>query len=320
MSKRMKFNIIKEAYTKLDNSGSIFRSKVLLLQKAKQKLKSIKLKDIEDFLKGTDSHTLHRRHLLRYPTRKVICQGINYQWMADLIILSDKHARLNKHRYILAVIDCFSRKLFCKELKKKTGKEVLLKFTSFIKKQGKPQSLYTDAGKEFVNKQFQDYLKREKIKFFVSQNVWHASIIERTIRTLKELIFKWMTHKNTEVFIPHLQKFVNSYNSTPHSSLPKGMSPVDVNAKNSEKVWKYQYASILRKAGYPSPQLQTGQLVRITRKSETFRKGYQTKFSKEKFIVVKVHPSFPTTYKLKSADKGDVIEGLFYKEELQPVK
>ena len=317
MSERIKINAIRRAYSDLDSS-SAFTSIARVLKTARKSVKSITAEDVKKYLRGVKSYTLHRKSLKTFPTRRFLTQGINYQWQSDLIVLSDKHSNLNKCGYILCNIDTFSRKLFCKELRRKTNKEVIEKFSSFIKAHGKPKNLYTDLGKEYTGVKFQIFLKKHGISHHLAYQQYHASLIERAIRSLKERIFRWMTHANSEVFIPHLQKFVTAYNNSPHRGLPDGLSPNQITTKNENYVWKKQYGPIVRKAGSPSPNLKPGQTVRITRYPETFRKGYQTRFSKEIFKITGVYPTVPPTYRIRSLS-NEVIRGIFYKSELQPV-
>jgi len=318
MLNRRTINAIRKAYSDISTSNSAFSSKRNVLKEVKKKIKSVTLKDVEEFLRGTDSYTLHKQSRKIFRTRKFLAQGLRYQYQADLIILSSKYSRLNKCKYILCVIDSFSRKLQCRALKRKSNAEIIKKFSGIIKKEGKPKSLYTDSGSEFTGKKFQEFLRRQKIKFFVAHNPWHAGIIERCQKTLKTRIFRYMTHYNTGIFIPRLQEFVRAYNFTSHSALPSGMSPSDVNKSNEKAVWKFQYSELLRKSG--TPKFRVGQVVRITRKPETFRKGYLTRFTKEKFVIRYVYETIPPTYRIASKEKGDKIEGLFYEPELQLVR
>jgi len=318
MSTRRLNNAIKKAYSDIKNSPVAFTSKRNVLREVKKTVKSATLKDVTNYLQGIDSYTLHRSSRKSFQTRKFLSQGINYEWQADLIILSSKHAKLNKSKYLLSVIDVFSRKLSCLPLKKKTNEEIIRKFSKIIKQRGKPKILLTDSGSEFTGKRMRQYLRQKRIKFYVSHNPWHAGIIERCQKTLKQRIFKYLTHYNTDIFIPKLQYFVRAYNLTPHRALPNKMTPADVNKSNEELVWKFQYSKILRKAS--SPKLKVGQIVRITRHPEIFRKGYQTRFTKEKFLIKYAYPSIPATYRIVSKEKGDMIQGLFYEPELQPVR
>jgi len=317
MLDRKTLNAIKKAYSDIKHSNSAFSSKRNILKEVKKSVKSVTLKDVETYLQGVDSYTLHRKSRKKFPTRKTLAQSINYEWQIDLIVLSAKHAKLNKCKYLFCSVDVFSRRLSCLPLLRKSSSEIIKKFKSFIKRNGTPKSIYSDGGSEFTSRLFRRFLKQKQIRFYVAHNPWHAGIIERCQKTLKERIFKYLTHNNTDIFIPKLQQFVRAYNFTRHRALPN-MSPADVSKSNEKLVWKFQYASILRKSRIP--KLKVGQLVRISRKPETFRKGYETRFTREKFFITRAFASVPATYSIKSQTKGDNIQGLFYQEELQPVR
>ena len=63
--------------------------------------------------------------------------------------------------------------------------------------------------------------------------------------------------------------------------------------------------------------LKTGDTVRISKyKRKTFDKGYTQNWTEEVFIVDKIQRTNPITYKIRD-EKGEIIKGIFYKEELQ---
>ena len=66
-------------------------------------------------------------------------------------------------------------------LKNKMGKTLIKAIQSIVQKsKRKPLSLQTDKGTEFKNKLFQQYLKKNKIRFFTTENPeTKASIVER---------------------------------------------------------------------------------------------------------------------------------------------
>ena len=58
------------------------------------------------------------------------------------------------YRYLLTVIDVFSKQAWVKKLKKKDGKSVVDAFDEIFVTR-KPVKLLTDKGKEFLNATFQ---------------------------------------------------------------------------------------------------------------------------------------------------------------------
>lgn len=64
---------------------------------------------------------LHRPARKNFKRRKVIIKGIGDLWQADLIEMIP-YCKENKGvRYILVVIDCFSKYIWARELKSKKG-------------------------------------------------------------------------------------------------------------------------------------------------------------------------------------------------------
>ena len=144
--------------------------------------------NIEKWLKKQRTYTLHkpaRKRLKNY--RKYFSSHYLYQIQADLIDMI-MYAGYNKnYKYILTVVDIFSRYAWVQPLKSKNQKEVT---SAFQKLNLKPRYLQVDQGKEFYNKEFKQYLNSNKIKLFSVYNERKASIFERFNRTIKEKLFK----------------------------------------------------------------------------------------------------------------------------------
>jgi len=95
----------------------------------------------------------------------------------------------------------------------------------------------TDKGKEFLNKNFQDMLKREGIHFQVCRNLdVKCPVVERAQRTLRDKLYKHFTYRNTHRYIDVLPQFVQAYNDTVHSSI--GMAPSKVTDSDVLAIWK----------------------------------------------------------------------------------
>jgi hypothetical protein len=114
-------------------------------------------------------------------------------------------------------------------LRVKTGTGVASAFRSILAKypRRRPMWVRTDRGREFLNRSFQDMLKNEGIQFQVCRdpNV-KCSVVERSRRTIRDKLCKYMTYKNSYRYIDVLPKFVKGYNDTIHST--RGMAPSKV--------------------------------------------------------------------------------------------
>ena len=169
---------------------------------------------------------LHKPIIKNFPKRKVYANGIDKIWAADLVEMQS-FSKFNRGvRYLLTVIDVFSKYGWMLLLKDKTGKSVADALKEIFKKsKRKPEKLSTDKGRELYNKHEKDL----GVEFYSTENEEKSSVVERWNRTMKEKMFKYFTANNTNKYIDVLDDFVERYKNTRHSSIK--MSPVE--AKNS---------------------------------------------------------------------------------------
>ena len=76
-----------------------------------------------------------------------------------------KYSKWNKGlKYLLMVIDIFSKYGWIIPLKDKKIESVSLPFDHIFKKsKRKPEKLWTDKGSEFISKHFKDFLKKHNV-------------------------------------------------------------------------------------------------------------------------------------------------------------
>ena len=80
-------------------------------------------------------------------------------------------------KYLLAVIDVFSKYGWLIPLKNKTGKSVASAL-KIIFKERKPEKMWVDKGKEFYNKDVKDL-----IELYSTENEEKSSVVERLLPT-----------------------------------------------------------------------------------------------------------------------------------------
>ena len=210
------------------------------------------------------------------------------------------------YKYILSVIDIFSKYGWMIPLKDKTGKSVAKALESITRK---PEKIWVDKGKEFYNKDV-------KFELYSTENEEKSSVVERWNRIMKEKMFKYFSANNTNKYIDVLQDLVEQYNNTVHSTTK--MTPVEASLKKNEpKVYLNSYGIVT--ANVSTPKFKVGDRVRITIKKNTFEKGYTPRWTEEVFTISTVQPTQPVTYKIKDSME-DEIKGTFYEQELQKTK
>ena len=211
-------------------------------------------------------------------------------------------------KYLLAVIDVFSKYRWLIPLKDKTGKSVASALKTIFEER-KPEKMWVDKGKEFYNKDVKDL-----IELYSTENEEKSSVVERWIRTMKEKMWKYFTANSTNVYIDVLPDLVKEYNNTRHSSIK--MTPVKASKQENELT--------VRRNLYPEHfeirdinlKFSVGDKVRISKKKKTFEKGYTTRWTEEIFTIAEVQRTQPPTYKIADLN-GKEIKGTFYEPELQ---
>jgi len=126
------------------------------------------------WLEKQDAYTLHRSVKKRFARDPYSVNNVMDVWEWDLVDVRALGKYNDKYVYILSVIDAFSKFLHLIPLKSKTDTAVSSAFQSIFKdprySTRRPIWLRTEKGKEFLNRQFQDMLKREGIQFQVCKN------------------------------------------------------------------------------------------------------------------------------------------------------
>lgn len=305
-----------ELFYDLQKPSAYAGSQVLLRESRNKKLSD---KDAVAWLREQDAYNLHRRLRKNFQRRSYNVSNINDLWEIDLMDLKSLKHENNNHTFVLVAIDVLSKFAFAEAMKSKSAEDVTRAFKAILdRSNGRlPITLQSDKGKEFVNKKFQAYLKTKDIIFrLVRDPDVKAACIERFIRSLKTRLWRYFTHKQTKRYIDVLQKFINSYNKTVHSSIGLEPACVDLyNAHIARKNLRNRYIQKIRK-----PKYAIGTFVRVSRAPNVFRKGYERGWSNELFKITRVSTSRPPPVYFLEDLNDEPIDGFYYEEELNPVK
>lgn len=220
--------------------------------------------------------------------------------------------------FFLVVIDCFSKFMFVEPLKRKTTESVIEAFKKILERSKiRPVRTQSDQGKEFTSGKFRKFMKDNGIIYNTTNNPdTKAAICERSIRSLKSRIFKYLTHTNSLTFIDKLDDFVKAYNSSYHSTIK--MAPIDVNDRNILQVYENITDSqrLPKKNKKKRSKVKVGDYVRISKFKNVFAKGYLKNYTEEVFKVKVVVRRNPIVYRLVDLNNEE-IKGIFYEPEVQ---
>ena len=191
-------------------------------------------------------------------------------------------------------------------MKTKDAQETVKAFSSMIKKRNRPKNNWVDKGTQFAGA-FKNFCAAEGIQVYSTMSETKAAFAERTIRSLKNILYRYMEDFGYK-HIHKLPQIFTTLNSRPNSSID--MKPNTI--KNCD------FMSILyskRLEDYEKPTFKTGDRVQISKYDLPFRKGYKPQFTREVFEIVAIATRKPPTYTIKD-EQGEVIQGKFYQKEL----
>jgi len=89
---------------------------------------------------------LHKPARKNFTRRRVNVYGKNDLWQADLVEMIPYSNKNKAYKYILTVIDCYTKRAWALPLKSKTGKEVSSAMSKILL-EGSPKLLQVDNGK-----------------------------------------------------------------------------------------------------------------------------------------------------------------------------
>ena len=240
---------------------------------------------IRKWLQRQEPYSLQRPMRKTFPRNQIFVTGIDDQWSADLMDMMKFKQYNDGYSYILMVIDVFSKYLWMRPLKTKTGESIKSALANILREGRYPTRIKTDKGQEFKAREVQKLLNKYNIQHLYAQNETKATVAERVIKTIKSKMYRYFTYKQSYRYVDELQNFVDSYNNTYHRTIK--MPPNEVDKADETRVWWTMY--------WPKHLIRT----------------------KKRFIITRryLRGGLPI-YKIKDYHDDD-IQGTFYQSELQ---
>ena len=189
-------------------------------------------------------------------------------------------SKFNKgFRFVLCVINIFSKYAWVVPLKDKKGVSIVNAFQKNLKESNRRRNkICVDKGSEFYNNFFKNWLKDNDIEMYSTHNEGKSVVAERFIRTLKTKIYKYMTSISKNMYIDKLDDIVNEYNNTYHTVIK--IKPVHVKGNT--------YIDFKKEVHDKDPKFKVGDHVRVSKYKIIFNKGYTQNWSEEGFVIKKL--------------------------------
>ena len=247
-----------------------------------------------------------------YATNKTNVCHIDDIWSLDILDLKDYGSENNRgHRYVLVVIDNFSKFGWTTPLKNKNAQTIKDSFKNIlISSKRQPNLIESDRGKEFYNNTFQDFLNKNNIKLYSRNSSYGAVFAERFNRPIRDLLKRPVFEKGDGNWIDVLQTTTKQYNNTTHSSTK--LSPKDASLKKNEG---YVYKNLLDKRNKINLKFQINDLVRTADLRKTFSKGNTTNWSYKLYKITEFINDAIPSYKIDDL-KERYNQSLLKKTEL----
>lgn len=288
---------------------------------------AIPQKRAKEILEHIEGYTLHREYKQPRQYNPYYVHFRREQVQGDLVEMGHIAARNNGVRYILVLIDIFTKWLWAYPLKNKNASETTAALRRWLSNiDTPPRKLMTDRGHEFTNEPVQDLLRQSGVQWQPAYGTLKACIAERVNKTLKVLIGKYLSERETTRYIDVLPALVQTYNRRGHRTL-EGMTPEEadmpVNEDRVQAIFHARYEKIGRQRPTRA-KFKLGDLVRIktlAKKISPSSRSYAEQFKGEYFTIMRINRSLPIPlYYLKSLDTGELIEGGLYANELQRIR
>jgi transposase InsO family protein len=330
-------SLLDENYYNIERHPEALTSVNNLLKLVNRKLQ-VPVEVVREYLRAQQPTYTRHRPAVKVAVRRnrMLASGIGTAFQADLADVQSLASKRGNRgtRFLLCIIDIFTRQAWVRPLKSKTAQDVRDAMESiWTDREMSPQkptkpyasiTMATDKGKEFLNSTVQQWFQQRGIHHFTLQGDHKAAIVERFQRTLKDRLHRVMSARAEPYkYVDLLPTVVSAYNGSRHSSLPQRMRPVDVKKENEHLVWQHQYRQLPKKryTRIAPDQLKVGDTVLASISKQPFQKGYRQYWHDEQFRVARIKQGVPNkSYVLVSLRDGVPIEGSFYREQLQKVQ
>lgn len=213
---------IDEVLTQLyeTDSNTAGKGSVNFYKYVSEKYLNILRSDCAAFLQKQPAYQLAKeaKHRVNKP---ILAKYPNQTWGLDLIDCSAYASKNQQFRYILTVVDLFSRKVWLGKLKLKEPRFVVAQFQSIVNRAGVvPDSLLSDNGTEFKG-DFREYLLQHEIqpRYSRAYSPQSNGLVERANLDIRRIARALMVRNNDQKWATRLSEIESAKNSAYNSSI-----------------------------------------------------------------------------------------------------
>jgi len=303
-----------------------FRRRDLFMKQTNELSPKPTVKDIKAFQKEQLSYLQHKRTTLsrtRRPHTQTLPAYFPITSKKPLHIvqmdLMDVHALApsnNNVNFLLCMVDVLTKKAWVKPLKDKSMKNIIAE-SKAIFHEAKPEIVCTDAGSEFIGREFKKLATELGIQLtYTTADHNRMAVVERFNQSLRSLMERYMTaYGGISRYINVLPDLVKNYNSRYHTGVQT--APNDFSERDTELTHDRQVNQYLD-AMKSEQRFRIGDKVHYLIKKDLFDKGSRPNWSSTTHTVIMVHKHSYTldngdTYKYYQLQKSILPpQGQFY--------
>lgn len=258
-----------------------------LYRRAKAQNPLVTYAKVDEFLSKQRVQQLHQTRHVEKAVGRITARHKDERWQADLVDMSAEPATHSRttYKWLLIVVDIFTRRLFARPLPTKEVANVAGAFIEITNEAGVyPLQLTTDKGSEFL-KTF-DTKIGELDHHRVNVGDHRAlGVVDATIKMFKSLLFRGITGGVN--WVKSLQDLVHNFNNTPREAL-LGYTPLQAWENETLQGILNTYMNETEKPKEDEAPFKEGEKVSVPAQKGPFKRGFKQKFTEKKYPITKV--------------------------------
>ena len=273
---------------------------------------------VKRYLDAQPSYRAFKVPRKKFKRARVKVPSMGVQFQADLFDLQKLGWHNKGHKWIVLVVDAFSRFVKCQPAKNKSGPEIAraldVIFTELTheNRKGPHAYLISDLGNEFHNRHVTEIYKKHNLSQFPLRPPIKCGFAEISGRYIVNRLYKIMHHRKVKRWIDVLQAAVTAKNMRKNPKTA-GLSPVEINYDNQVIVHKSLYPKDEEQKPFT---LKIGDRVQVVKNRTPFAKSYHSYYSDQVYRVIRLHPTSVPRYSIADEADGQPIYGTWYANEL----
>ena len=144
-----------------------------------------------EFLLSKPSYTGFTQATRKFKTMRAFSRFKHEIWCVDLAYVDQLAQDNNGVKYLLVRQDLLERTVDAMGMKAKDSRKTVKTFSIKITKKNRPKKIWVDQGTECAG-EFKNFCSAEGIEIYSTMSDTKAAIAERTIRSLKNILYRYM--------------------------------------------------------------------------------------------------------------------------------